>query len=492
MYSIIKKVMKRLVIPIVTILFIYTACEREVDNREFPDHDPSQPVHINTFFPDSGRVREHVLIEGVNFGSDPSIIKVFFDDFEARVVGANGTSIYALVPRVAGAEPDIDNVVNVSVQINDAERITFPNPFRYRVSASVTTFAGNGENVNDWGDGRLDRLRLDPVFIGVDSEFNIFVTTTNHHLLLLNERDNTVIQLMNQAQGMNQHNQPNVGPGDVIMMGHNSQRDRFTLLDPAEGWAPKAMFIRGWDETRVTNPQDPENTVILPMVSNNTHHFLVWCSWDDHFYTRYSSGQIVRICPNTWRARIIGMSPSGQTYSAAFNPDKPSELWIGYDFGSGEGAMRNSLVRLDVSDERTWEEVMLEVNPEHDFSVFPPPYGTNIMYTFEKMSGATGGGHRDGPLHDAEFNGIRQLNFDQEAGILYIGDSENHCIRMINMRRDGFPVSTLIGIPRRRGMQDGAREDALFSALHGIVADGDGVVYVSDWSNKRIRRIAVE
>jgi len=476
------KLIRRLTIPIAAMLYVFVSCDqKDTDKNTGEPWRPESPVVITKFFPDSGRVRDQVLIEGSNFGNNTSIIKVFFDDFEAKVIGTNGTSILALVPRIAGAIPDVDNTCEVSVQVGTAQKKVFTdNNFRYRVSASVTTFCGNGEWVNDFSHGVFSRVRLVPVFIGVDSEFNIFVTTDNHNLLRLDEAAGTVSILMNEAQGMNVHLSPSTTPDDVILLGHRGQRDRFTTLDPKDGWSPKPMLIRSWDQNG------------YPLPTNVTHFYLLYCAADGQYYTRYWNGEIVRIDPITWRAKIVGLTPSGQAYFSAFNPDNPSELWMGYDFNSSEGANRNSICRVDVLDERTWEDVKLEEDPDYDFVANPPPYGEKILNTFEKLTGATGGDHRDGPIAESQFFGIRQLNFDPEAGVVYVGDSRNYCIRMINIRREGMPVSTLIGIPKSAGSNDGKREDARFNEIHGIVSDADGVIYASDWNNCKIRRIAVE
>ncbi|MDR2956314.1 MAG: hypothetical protein LBV43_14665 [Prevotella sp.] len=53
-------------------------------------------------------------------------------------------------------------------------------------------------------------------------------------------------------------------------------------------------------------------------------------------------------------------------------------------------------------------------------------------------------------------------------------------------------VETIIGIPEQRGFKDGNKDEALFSEPHGIVTDAEGIIYVSDFANNRIRRIAIE
>jgi streptogramin lyase len=105
------------------------------------------------------------------------------------------------------------------------------------------------------------------------------------------------------------------------------------------------------------------------------------------------------------------------------------------------------------------------------------------------MSGAISGDHRDGPLEQAQFRNPRQLNFDDD-GNLFLGDEQNHCIRQIDTK-SGM-VSTIIGIPKTAGDKDGNKDEATFKNPHGIVVDSEGIIYASDWGNKKVRRIAIE
>ncbi len=65
-------------------------------------YDPSKPVTINRFAPDSGGVNTQMIIYGSNFGSDTSLIKVYINGHQARLIGLNGTALYILVPSKAG------------------------------------------------------------------------------------------------------------------------------------------------------------------------------------------------------------------------------------------------------------------------------------------------------------------------------------------------------------------------------------------------------
>lgn len=168
------------------------------------------------------------------------------------------------------------------------------------------------------------------------------------------------------------------------------------------------------------------------------------------------------------------MTPIGITYGAAFHPIKKTELWFGYDRASSPTGPEpaNSIYIIDISDESKDEN--------------------NMLLSLRKMSGAVPpmGAHRDGPLDQSQFNSIRMINFDAD-GNLYVGDCRNHCIRMVNTNT--MMVSTIIGIPGVSSpFKDGSRDEATFNTLHGIVTDPDGVIYVADYNNNRVRRIAIE
>jgi hypothetical protein len=425
--------------------WVFISCNE--DRNGGATYDPSKPVVLTSFMPDSGRISEMVLLDGGNFGTDTSNIKVFFNAKRAKVLGSTGTRILSLVPRLPG-----DTCV-VTVEVGGRKQ-AYGDFFRYKIAASVTTLAGDGTNALTTTS--LDKSQLRPVYIGTDKDFNIFVSIENNSgmLLKLNGAENSVVVLATNEQGMTPRFQPNAHPvSGVIMLGAEGEgnRDRFLTLDPKEGWAPKMRFIRNWTQNGFNLPDkgDPE-----------VHYHCLYCKADGNLYTRYNGGQIVKINPRTWDAEIICQTKSGKCYGMAFHPLHTSELWIGY--GHSEGELSNSICTVDV------------LNP---------------ATTFKKLSGATNGGHRDGRLSQAQFFHIRQMNFDAE-GNLYVGDSGNHCIRKVDT--DNMMVETIIGIPNKAGFKDGNKDEAMFRDPHGIATDPDGIIYVSDYSNNRVRRIAIE
>jgi streptogramin lyase len=91
----------------------------------------------------------------------------------------------------------------------------------------------------------------------------------------------------------------------------------------------------------------------------------------------------------------------------------------------------------------------------------------------------------DGTGSAARFNQPIGLAVDN-VGNLYVGDSANFTIRMINPLA---VVSTIAGLPGSYGFADGAGTDALFTIPEGVAADTNGNVYVADLGNNAIRKV---
>lgn len=413
--------------------FGFVSCNDEAN--ETAKYDPSHPVVITSFMPDSGRIAEMVILDGSNFGTDTSQIRVFFNEKKAKVLGSTGKSILALVPRLPG-----DTCV-LTVEVGE-QKASAPNFFYYKIEANASTFAGNGNT--SLSTSSLDQCQLRPVMIYADNEYNLFVSTSDNYLVRLNEQENTITVLATGAHGMQAHLQIDIDPRTgMFMMGSSGtgNRDRFLFLDPKLGWSPKSYYIKEWVLPPNTDPPTDE-----------THYHCRYCKTTGFYYTLYTpQGSIYKIDPETWKAEPVASVGWNYWYGMAFHPKRPSELWL---------ANETTLYKLDV---------------------------TNPSSTFTKLS--AGSGFRDGRLDQAMFSGIRQINFDED-GNLFIGDNYNHCIRKLDTQTN--KVETIIGIPQAAGFKDGKKEDALFRNPHGIVVDPEGIIFVSDYGNSRVRRVAVE
>ena len=98
---------------------------------------------------------------------------------------------------------------------------------------------------------------------------------------------------------------------------------------------------------------------------------------------------------------------------------------------------------------------------------------------------AGGQGSADGFGATAGFNQIIEMRTDQ-AGNIYAADVSNNKIRMITPA--GF-VTTFAGTGLR-GAADGNAAIATFSGPESLAVDALGTVYVADFGNNKIRKIA--
>ena len=107
------------------------------------------------------------------------------------------------------------------------------------------------------------------------------------------------------------------------------------------------------------------------------------------------------------------------------------------------------------------------------------------LTTITPVAGGIPVGAADGPAANATFNLPQGLTQDP-SGNLYIADTDNHTIRKI--APDGT-VSTLAGLAGASGSNDGTGSAARFNAPFGIARGPDGDLYVSDSLNHLIRRV---
>ena len=92
-------------------------------------------------------------------------------------------------------------------------------------------------------------------------------------------------------------------------------------------------------------------------------------------------------------------------------------------------------------------------------------------------------------LATATFNAPCGLALNPTGQILYIADKTNHVVRQINISTS--TVSTFAGTPGTSGSLTGVpAENAQFSSPQDLTVDSNGVVYVVDTGNNKIRVIS--
>ena len=102
-------------------------------------------------------------------------------------------------------------------------------------------------------------------------------------------------------------------------------------------------------------------------------------------------------------------------------------------------------------------------------------------------TGVKGYGGDGGPARDATWNGPKGIAYAPD-GSLYISDTENHVIRRVSLRDK--TVSTVAGTGMRGDGPDGDPLKCALARPHGVFVHA-GLLYIGDSENHRIRALAI-
>jgi hypothetical protein len=109
------------------------------------------------------------------------------------------------------------------------------------------------------------------------------------------------------------------------------------------------------------------------------------------------------------------------------------------------------------------------------------------IYSFSTLAGRAGNpGYGNGSTDQARFNNPQSVFLDT-LGNLYVGDFGTYIIRKTTAAGS---VSTVAGLPWYPGTADGPGETAQFNSPRSVAIDSAGNVYVADYVNNTIRKVA--
>jgi hypothetical protein len=401
-------------------------------------YDPSKPVTINSFYPDSGGFATRIIIEGSNFGNNPKDVRVWFNEKQAAVIGTNGDHLYAIAPRTPG-----DTCI-ISVAIgNDSTSIS--HPFIYRTTTTVTTIAGQ-KGISAFQPGTLATATFtDPRYLGVDLEGNLYGSNwTPDRTFMLSEEKDIMMQMPGVAY---RGGQPDVDITGKFILFPDNGGDVFTTYDIEMQWASRSR--------KILHPTAEEIAAGKRDFSISWKQCFVTCLVDGMVYTHdYTAGDLVKFDPVSRKGELVRKCEGNTMAALRFHPIEKDILYIGYT---------------------------------NKCSIYTYNITTGEYKPFAGTLGLQG--YRDGPLESALFRELAQMVFDDNLDLV-LSDPGNHCIRKINMK-DGI-VTTLIGKPGVAGYQDGNPDDALFNNPTGMCIDKDHNIYISDMGNHCIRKLAIQ
>lgn len=425
---------------LLAIVALLASCKKEeAGNR----HDPSQPIVIDDFVPKEGSAGTQILIDGSNFSSDLSAIRVSVNGIPLHVIGSNGRQIMAVVPKKLGA-----GTINVAVGTASGASAA---PFTYRYTRTVTTLAGNGTAGFANGQGADAQFNFSGeawyrgMGIAVDDDLNVYVADPgNHCIRRIDSLGNVTTFAGNPAAG---------GYAD----GQGTQA-RFSLpYDVALDAAGNVYCVDpgNWDIRKIT-PNGTATT--LAFGAQSPWSVAVDGNGSVYYGCAESPGNIYRLsAENTSEPIVTGLNgPSGIAFDAADN------LYVAI---SGDHTIRRFAAG-------SWAS-----------SVIAGQAGT--------------AGYVNGAATDARFSFPWGLALDRQGDIYIAGNgtwdggdyNADQSVRYVQL--GSGQVSTFAG-SQAYGYTNAIGESASFRAPLGVCVDKNGAVYVLDKGNNVIRKIVSE
>ncbi len=414
------------------IVFLLASCKD--DSSVGIKYDSSQPIELTSFMPDSGGIRTKFIVEGSNFGTEDSIVKVLFseDEKEATVIGVNNERIYCLVPKESGG----DNIVKVVV---DEDTVSFgeDNTFKYTVAENVSTIVGvSGEGGSDDGilsDGRVQRTFGIAAVEGGDLlTFETYSGTVRYIAI----EDNAISTIQTGFYG----GQPAIS------------QDRQTLYSigysAGEHKVYKYTYENLWEPEIVVSGISESTTSIFSCALDDTEEWL---------YFRDVAGQFGRL-----------------------EIANPSNVEI---------------LNTDVGTVSSGNYVYLTYSPVDD-CFFLAVQSTQGIYkiskdgqTIDEYIGFNGLGTTNAQREDCKLYNPVGVTVDSE-GNLYWCDSSSFTIRKFNRKSEY--VSTIAGIAGTAGGDNGEPLESSFSYPYCMNADEEDNFFIGESWGCTIRELAIE
>ena len=108
--------------------------------------------------------------------------------------------------------------------------------------------------------------------------------------------------------------------------------------------------------------------------------------------------------------------------------------------------------------------------------------------TIHHVAGSGVKGFKNGSAKEATLSGPKGISVGPDGNI-YFADTESHTIRRVN--RKSNTVETVVGTGERGDGPDGDPLQCKLARPHGVFVTGDGMLYIGDSENNRVRALNV-
>jgi sugar lactone lactonase YvrE len=447
-------VKKLLGLGLMVILLCFSACKKNpvpiiiVDNVEDKYEDPA----FTSFSPLEGAMNTIITINGKGFSIIPQHNDVTINDKRAVIISSTLTSMQVKVPPGAGTG-------KVSVRIGN-QILNSAKDFVYRYT--VSTLAGNDTPGRVDGKGEAASFWF-PGGVAVDLSGNVYIGDTGNGAIRKISRNGEVSTLAGGKIGPFKD-----GPGkDATFYNPNGvavHTDGTVYVADNFNHAIRKITSDGYVSTFAginagVGGVDFNFGFVDGQGKDARFNYPMGIAIDQRGYLYVADSK---------NKAIRRISPTGLVSTLASNGR--SVIKSGYgssvELNNPVGIAVDAVGNVYVADAGSHQ--IKKVTPDGNISIF---------------AGAGTVGSNDGAGLTAQFQSPIGIAIDP-TGSFYVSDASNHRIRKITA---AGVVSTLAG--NFFGFADGSANTAQFYAPVGVAIDPNGIIYVSDSGNSRIRII---
>ncbi len=403
------------------------------------DDDEPTPT-LSSINPTSGTKNTVVTINGNHFGTNINNVQVFFNDNEAVVQSVNENEIKAEVP--VKAYTGIVKVLIDGTQLIGQE-------FTYILTTEISTLAGSISGYEE-GTGANAQFNL-PDGLITDADGNVYVADRGNHVIRKITPNGVVstfaVTSQGFADGIRLNSKFNVPNGLAIDTEGNiyvADKINYKIRKIAGSGAVTtfAGSSSGFADGTGTAAQFNRPSELATDAQGNVY------------------------VADTHNHKIRKITPTGEVSTLAGSTAGFADgAGASAQFSYPNGVTVDSQGNVYVADTENYK--IRKITPNGEVSTFA---GSTL-------------GFADGAGADARFKSPIGLSIDAQDNV-YVADSGNDRIRKITP--DGT-VSTFAG--STNGFADGLVENALFSNPDRVTVDAEGIIYVSDRGNHKVRKI---